>query len=52
MPVFFYVDKEFAADPRMSDVHELVLSYTFYKASPGRYRYAKASLLSLHLRCT
>lgn len=34
MPVFFYVDKEFAVDPRMADVRELVLSYTFYKASP------------------
>ena len=31
MPVFFYVDAEFAGDERMADVQELVLSYTFYK---------------------
>ena len=31
MPVFFYVDKEFATDPNMRDVRELVLSYTFYR---------------------
>lgn len=31
MPVFFYVDPEFATDPRMKNVNHLTLSYTFFK---------------------
>ncbi len=31
MPVFFYVDPEFATDPRMKRVNHLTLSYTFFK---------------------
>ena len=33
MPVFFYIDKEFATDPAMKDVSSLTLSYTFFKVS-------------------
>jgi len=33
MPVFFYIDREFATDPNMSDVTSLTLSYTFFKVS-------------------
>ena len=32
MPVLFYVDPEFASDPNMRDVTNLVLSYTFFKS--------------------
>lgn len=32
MPVFFYIDPEFAADPWMKDVSEIVLHYTFFKS--------------------
>lgn len=35
MPVFFYIDPEFAEDPRMEFVDEIVLSYTFFEAKPG-----------------
>lgn len=31
MPVFFYLDPEFATDPRMKKVNHLTLSYTFFK---------------------
>ena len=31
MPVFFYVDPEFATDPRMKRINHLTLSYTFFK---------------------
>jgi len=31
MPVWFFLDPEFASDPRMEDVRDLVLSYTFYQ---------------------
>ena len=32
MPVFFYIDPEFAEDPAMQGVHEITLSYTFFEA--------------------
>lgn len=35
MPVFFYVDPEFAEDPRMEYVEEITLSYTFFEAKEG-----------------
>jgi cytochrome c oxidase assembly protein subunit 11 len=33
MPVFFYLDPEFAFDPAMDNVSEIILSYTFFKSS-------------------
>jgi cytochrome c oxidase assembly protein subunit 11 len=33
MPVFFYIDPEFASDPGMNSVDEIVLSYTFFDTS-------------------
>ena len=46
MPVFFYVDPEFATDPRMMRVNHLTLSYTFFKvrAAAGACRGCTASL--------
>jgi len=35
MPVFFYIDPEFAEDPRMELVNEILLSYTFFEAKEG-----------------
>lgn len=32
MPVFFYIDPEFARDPRMADVSDIILHYTFFKS--------------------
>ncbi|CAG8732481.1 7421_t:CDS:2 [Acaulospora morrowiae] len=32
MPVFFFIDPEFADDPLMKDVDTVTLSYTFFKA--------------------
>lgn len=32
MPVFFYIDPEFAKDPNMNDVKDITLSYTFFRA--------------------
>lgn len=31
MPVFFYIDPEFAVDPKMKKTDHLTLSYTFFK---------------------
>ena len=31
MPVFFYIDPEFATDPKMKGISTLTLSYTFFK---------------------
>lgn len=30
MPVFFYIDPEFATDVRMKNINHLTLSYTFF----------------------
>ncbi|KAK4877015.1 hypothetical protein RN001_009521 [Aquatica leii] len=35
MPVFFYIDPEFADDPKMEFVKEITLSYTFFEAKEG-----------------
>lgn len=35
MPVFFYIDPEFAQDPKMEFVDEIILSYTFFEAKEG-----------------
>lgn len=35
MPVFFYIDPEYAQDPQMEYVDEIVLSYTFFEAKEG-----------------
>ncbi|XP_063312304.1 cytochrome c oxidase assembly protein COX11, mitochondrial [Pelobates fuscus] len=36
MPVFFYIDPEFAEDPRMVKVDTIMLSYTFFEAKEGQ----------------
>ncbi|MEE6506971.1 hypothetical protein FKM82_007918 [Ascaphus truei] len=35
MPVFFFIDPEFAEDPRMARVDTITLSYTFFEAKDG-----------------
>ncbi|KAJ8866665.1 hypothetical protein PR048_032526 [Dryococelus australis] len=35
MPVFFYIDPEFAEDPKMETVDDIMLSYTFFEAKEG-----------------
>lgn len=35
MPVFFYIDPEYAEDPRLEGVDDLTLSYTFFEAKEG-----------------
>lgn len=35
MPVFFYIDPEFAEDPKMEFIDEITLSYTFFESKPG-----------------
>lgn len=45
MPVFFFIDPEFAKDEKMSDVKDITLSYTFFKAedvSPEELQRAQA----------
>lgn len=32
MPVFFYLDPEFAFDPTMDNISEIILSYTFFNS--------------------
>ena len=32
LPVFFYIDPDYVNDPLLENVHNIVLSYTFYEA--------------------
>uniref|UniRef100_A0A0B7A4R8 Cytochrome c oxidase assembly protein COX11, mitochondrial n=1 Tax=Arion vulgaris TaxID=1028688 RepID=A0A0B7A4R8_9EUPU len=35
MPVFFYIDPEFAEDPKLQNTSTITLSYTFFEAHEG-----------------
>lgn len=35
MPVFFYIDPEYAEDPKLETVDDITLSYTFFESKPG-----------------
>ena len=35
MPVFFYIDAEYAEDPKLEQVDEIMLSYTFFESKEG-----------------
>lgn len=39
MPVFFFIDPEFAEDPALAKVDEIVLSYTFFQAKEETIRH-------------
>jgi cytochrome c oxidase assembly protein Cox11 len=44
MPVFFYIDPEFAEDPNMVKVKEITLSYTFFESKNFDYQKWSASM--------
>lgn len=35
MPVFFYIDPEYADDPLLENCDDIILSYTFFEAKKG-----------------
>ena len=35
MPVFFYIDPDYVLDPKLENVDEITLSYTFFEAKEG-----------------
>lgn len=35
MPVFFFIDPEYTTDPKMENINDITLSYTFFEAKPG-----------------
>lgn len=37
MPVFFFIDPEFAEDPAMNNCHTITLSYTFFKTGDEKH---------------
>lgn len=47
MPVFFYIDPEFATDARLRGVDQLTLSYTFFKVC-GPHFSTLTTLLWIH----
>lgn len=50
MPVFFFIDPEFAEDEAMADVKDIMLSYTFFRAedvTPEQLQRAQAEAMGL-----
>jgi cytochrome c oxidase assembly protein Cox11 len=39
MPVFFYLDPDLLDDPRMANVDDIVLSYTFFSSKDQEIKY-------------
>ena len=37
MPVFFYIDEEYAKDPKLETINEICLSYTFFESKGNNY---------------
>lgn len=35
MPVFFFIDPEYAQDPRLDTVDTIILNYVFYPSKEG-----------------
>ena len=35
MPVFFFIDPEYAEDPKLEGIDDITLSYTFFEAKEG-----------------
>ena len=35
MPVFFYIDPDYATDPFLENTDTITLSYTFFESKPG-----------------
>ncbi|XP_025411455.1 cytochrome c oxidase assembly protein COX11, mitochondrial [Sipha flava] len=35
MPVFFFIDPEYTTDPKMENINDITLSYTFFEAKQG-----------------
>ncbi|XP_022670440.1 cytochrome c oxidase assembly protein COX11, mitochondrial-like [Varroa destructor] len=35
MPVFFYIDPDYAEDPGLENINDITLSYTFFQSKPG-----------------
>lgn len=35
MPVFFFIDPEFTTDPKMENIEDITLAYTFFEAKSG-----------------
>ena len=35
MPVFFFIDPDYAVDPKLENVDKITLSYTFFEAKDG-----------------
>lgn len=52
MPVFFFIDPEFAKDPSMKNIDDVVLNYAFFKASYGEDELAPISLGNFEVKAT
>lgn len=52
MPVFFFIDPEFAKDPAMKNIDDVVLNYAFFKASYSDGELAPIALGNLEVKGT
>lgn len=47
MPVFFYFDPEFADDPRLENVSQVTLAYTFFESKDNKSSFEFPSFRSV-----
>lgn len=52
MPVFFFIDPDFAKDPQMKNVEDVVLHYSFFKASYSDGELAAVPVGNLEMRAS
>lgn len=52
MPVFFFIDPDFAEDPAMEAVNHITLSYTFFKTGEEEKRPAKVETVATTVAAT
>ncbi|ABN65509.1 Cytochrome oxidase assembly factor COX11 [Scheffersomyces stipitis CBS 6054] len=52
MPVFFFIDPEFAKDPAMRNIDDVVLHYSFFKAAYSEGELAAVPVASIEMKAT
>lgn len=52
MPVFFFIDPDFAKDPAMRNIDDVVLNYSFFKASYNEGELEPIGMANIEMKAT